>query len=417
MRATDAGESDGRHFLVMEYVEGVDLDESVRRNGPMSVRDAVEVVRQTARGPQYAHEQGLVHRDIKPSNLMLAGESPSRGAVKILDLGLARLEAETAADAETQANLTMQGSTMGTVDYMSPEQAVDTHAADARSDVYSLGCTLYFLLTGRSPYLGRTVMERLVAHREQPIPALADAANGLQSLFAKMVAKKPEERLSSMAEVVDAIAQLDPELLDATRYDSATIVSNSVVDQLTPTISTTKALTDPQTAESPTATPPRTVSKRTKLAIWSTAATLMVAGIIYFAFDKSRWTVETTGDGVEVSTDDGSVVARDKQTGTTVKVDKDGNATVAAKGNRNTVKIGDNEFEITRDGKVILKGVEGTQIPAPDGRQDARQSRIRRRRRQLRVALQRQRRLRPTPRDLRRIRREADHNRSLGRCR
>ena len=131
VRATDAGEADGTHFLVMEYVEGEDLGEILERYGPLGLPEACEVIRQAASGLQHAHEHGLVHRDIKPSNLMLT----AKGDVKLLDLGLALLDAEEDAPRE----LTHTGNIMGTVDYISPEQIRDTHNVDIRTDLYSLG--------------------------------------------------------------------------------------------------------------------------------------------------------------------------------------------------------------------------------------------------------------------------------------
>src|SRR5688500_3755381 len=138
----------------MEYVEGDDLANVVKRKGPLAIEQAVDYIVQAARGLAYAHGQGITHRDIKPANLLL----DQNGIVKILDLGIARVERS---DDDSLEELTRTGSLMGTVDYMSPEQALNTKLADARSDVYSLGCTLFFLLTGSRMYEGDTVMARL----------------------------------------------------------------------------------------------------------------------------------------------------------------------------------------------------------------------------------------------------------------
>ena len=151
VRAMDAGEVDDTHFLVMEYVPGIDLSDLSRRIGPMQIADACELVRQAAVGLQEAHEHGMVHRDIKPSNLILAQprrrqEMPS---VKILDLGLALLSEALSPD---QQGLTTTGQMMGTLDYMAPEQGGDSHQVDIRADVYSLGATLYKLLCGEAPF-------------------------------------------------------------------------------------------------------------------------------------------------------------------------------------------------------------------------------------------------------------------------
>jgi hypothetical protein len=201
VQAYDADEVRGTHFLVLEYVPGTDLDSLVKKQGPLPVDQALNCLLQAARGLEYAHQQGVIHRDIKPSNLLL----DEQGQVKVLDMGLARLMGEgDAAD-----GLTGSGTVMGTVDYMAPEQAENTHTAGAPADIYSLGCTLHFLLTGRPVYTGEHMMQRLLAHRDQPIPSLRDlrpeVPADIDAMFRRMIAKSPQERYSSMSEVIAAL--------------------------------------------------------------------------------------------------------------------------------------------------------------------------------------------------------------------
>lgn len=202
--AHDADEAEGWHFLVLEHVEGTDLKSLVRRAGPIPADQAINYVLQAARGLQCAHEQGIIHRDVKPSNLIL----DQSGTVKVLDLGLARLEALDTG-VEERSDLTGSGVLMGTVDYMAPEQADNCRNADARSDVYSLGCTLHYLLTGQPLFTGGSILQRAQAHSQRAIPSLRaccpDVSNRQAEAFAKMVAKNPDDRFQSMVEVIHAL--------------------------------------------------------------------------------------------------------------------------------------------------------------------------------------------------------------------
>lgn len=204
VRATDAGDHDGMPFLVMELLDGADLARLTKERGPLAVAEACEALRQAALGLQHAHERGLVHRDFKPSNVMRTAD----GTVKVLDLGLARLR-----EGASEAGLTSPGVTMGTADYMAPEQALDSTAVDVRADLYSLGCTLYHLLTGAPPFAGpkhRTAAEKRLAHINEPPPDVCakrpEVPAELGSVVARLMAKRPEERYATSAEVAAVLA-------------------------------------------------------------------------------------------------------------------------------------------------------------------------------------------------------------------
>ncbi len=225
VRAIDAGEADGTHFLVMEFVAGWDLSAVSRQCGPLAIPDACELIRQAALGLQFAHERGLVHRDIKPGNLMLAvghaahsTESQLTSAasagmdvaptVKILDFGLARLS-----DLQDEGDgLTSTGQVMGTLDYMAPEQAGDSHGIDIRADIYSLGATLYKLLTGHSIFHDKhlqSTLQKLSALANQPAPPIqaqrADVPEELAAIIHRLLEKEPARRPATPAEVATAL--------------------------------------------------------------------------------------------------------------------------------------------------------------------------------------------------------------------
>jgi serine/threonine protein kinase len=202
--AYDADQVGGTHFLVMEYVDGTDLARLVKRHGPLSAGMASECIRQAALGLEHAFAQGLVHRDIKPHNLLLSRGQPP--VVKILDMGLARLQVGEG------DGLTHTGAVMGTPDFIAPEQASDSHKVDIRADLYSLGCTLYFLLCGEAPFPGGTALEKLFKHQyvaPRPIELRRpDVPPDVAAVVAKLMAKRPEERYQTPAELVAALTPL-----------------------------------------------------------------------------------------------------------------------------------------------------------------------------------------------------------------
>ena len=201
VQAHDAGEFEGTHYLVMEYVAGFDLATLVKRVGQLSIPDACEIICQAAQGLQHVHENGLVHRDIKPSNLLLSQE----GQIKVLDLGLALLHGNV------EEELTSTGQVMGTLDYLAPEQAKDTHEVDIRADIYSLGATLYKLLCKKAPFEDgySQPLKKLMAITSQPVPSVANRRPELPpelvQTIDRMLAREPDARYPTPAEVLTAL--------------------------------------------------------------------------------------------------------------------------------------------------------------------------------------------------------------------
>ncbi len=190
------------HFLVMEYVNGRSIQEVVKEDGQLSVEDTAEYIRQSALGLEHAHNAGLVHRDVKPGNLLV----DTTGCVKLLDLGLARF---ATTDEENPLTVTHDEKVLGTADYLSPEQALDSHLVDLRADIYSLGCTLYYCLTGHPPFVEGTLAQRLMWHQTKDPPPVTnerpDVPASLAGILTKMMAKKVEDRFQTMGEVALAL--------------------------------------------------------------------------------------------------------------------------------------------------------------------------------------------------------------------
>jgi serine/threonine-protein kinase len=240
----DADEIDGIPFIAMEYVEGVSLAEMVRRTGPLSVKKSCDYMRQAALGLQHAFENGFVHRDIKPSNIMVSQTKKKVGApvvkqrslvtmhdlkrlsdcdgssssdrIKILDMGLARLNESVVNASVVAAPLTAMGAMVGTPDYVAPEQARDSSKVDIRADLYSLGCTFYFILSGRVPFPGGTALEKVVKHQcdvATPLKTIRrDIPQKVVDIVERLLAKNPEDRFQTPNEVANAITRylVDP---------------------------------------------------------------------------------------------------------------------------------------------------------------------------------------------------------------
>jgi tRNA A-37 threonylcarbamoyl transferase component Bud32/anti-sigma factor RsiW len=277
--AYDADQAGDTHFLVMEFVEGTSLAEKVQRDGPLPVAQACAYVRQAALGLQHAFERGMVHRDIKPHNLML---TPS-GQVKVLDFGLARFVRETtseASDASGQAGkaprgvLTETGSLMGTADYIAPEQVSDPSGADIRADIYSLGCTLYYLLAGHAPFPEGTALDKLTAHCEQvprPLTSLRhDVPPALRRALERMMAKSANQRYQTPAEVALALA--------------------------------------------PFAAPPRRLLRRLLLATAAGLLAVLAGTVIHVLTDNGEFVLETADDSIAVMVNQKGVKVRDTAT-------------------------------------------------------------------------------------------------------
>lgn len=213
IRTHDAACAGNSHYFTMEHVDGTDLGKVVQHSGALPIAEACDYVRQVAAGLQYAHTMGLVHRDIKPANLFLiippGHDSPAPGVswkrpadpvIKILDWGLARLQSPQG-EGDPFASCSVnreEGMLIGTADYIAPEQARDPRLVDIRADIYSLGCTFYYLLTGQPPFPGTSLMQKLLQHQEEEPAAIQtlrpEVPEELAAIVRKMLAKQPEQR-------------------------------------------------------------------------------------------------------------------------------------------------------------------------------------------------------------------------------
>ena len=278
----EAERLDRTQLLVMEFVEGVNLSELVSQRGLLPVAESCELIRQAAVGLQHVHEQHLVHRDIKPANLLV---SPA-GVVKILDLGLATLKTGA-----TDGELTTDRQFLGTVDYAAPEQWESSHDVDIRADIYSLGCTLYYLLVGQSPFPSskyNTSIQQMSAHSQAPRPPVRelrpDVPESVAAVVARMLAKNADERFASPAEVAAALQPFVEgcDLAEFVRTARRTTTSRLDLSQIGST-SPSKSLSD--------AAPPTKFSRRTLVAgagMLTAAVLMMVLATVFRGRDAER---------------------------------------------------------------------------------------------------------------------------------
>lgn len=359
VQAHDAGEHEGRHYLVMEYVEGCDLSDVIKRCSPLSVADACLLISQAAEGLQYAHEHGFVHRDIKPSNLMLAVTGSKTGVsviVKILDLGLARAldQQPDAAGAAPTAELTTAGQAMGTLDYMAPEQGGDAHQVDIRADIYSLGATLYKLLTGDAPYAEhahKPPMQRLMAIAHHEPPAIRTKRRvipeKLAAIVHRMLAKPPERRFATPAEVVQALAPF------CAGADLAALIVPTEATQVL------QGKTQPSTSLA-TAAATSGTARRARLTWAGIAASLAVAAAIVIS--TRNGTVEVTApDGGELPQDVKVVVTRGGDEVELLQADNQWSAKVVngeyqaeLRSGQDRFEMADSKLTVTRMGRSLV---------------------------------------------------------------
>lgn len=227
--AYDAEQVGSAHILIMEFVVGESLSETIKRKGKLPVTHACNYALQIAQGLKHAHEQGMIHRDIKPQNLM---KTP-KGIIKILDFGLARIGELN----DDEGQLTSTGVMMGTADYIAPEQARNARDADIRSDLYSLGCTFYSMLAGEAPFKkARTRVDKVLAHCSESFPSIqdirSDVPDQVAQMIYKLVAKDPAERYQNPQELIDDLLPFaKPKSSPSTADPSATMANVSAVDE------------------------------------------------------------------------------------------------------------------------------------------------------------------------------------------
>ncbi len=359
VRATDAGEHDGRHFLVMEYIDGIDLGQLVQNIGVLPVAAACAIICEVAQGLQHAHDHGLIHRDIKPRNIMLT----KRGEVKILDLGLARF-VEQATDSDREVTTT--GQVMGSIDYMAPEQGDETQVVDIRADIYAMGATLYKLLTGSTPLSNgnqsRSVMQKLSALVTQTPPCVREkrpeVAPKLASLVSSLLAKDPSERPPTATAVRDLLTPF------AINADVRQLINAPLADA-------SNDLSFPRTSARESAPNHQTISPtasvsgdRNRMKIFvSIAAGLAAAAILFglFTFETPKGLVEIElAEGVEAESvtiglmkNGKEVEIADKSHGWLVQI-KNGEYDVKLLDSTDKFEVSENTITVSRDNRAIV---------------------------------------------------------------
>lgn len=356
VRATDAGEDDGQHFLAMEFVDGFDVSELVDRHGPLSIPDACEIIRQAAIGLQHVHEQQLVHRDIKPSNLMVT----ENGHVKILDLGLALL----ADQHEGLGELTTVGQMMGTVDYMAPEQCDDSHDVDIRADIYSLGATLFKMVVGTAPYATserRSPLSRIRALATEDVPRLTECLPNADTAFCSMVdrmlSRQPGDRFETPGEVADTLQRFT-EGHDLKQAITVAADAPAPVRTLPP--APQRQLPAPSAASPAVGSSSRPPTKTMGIARLLIPAVILAATAVFvfrLQTDKGELIVECNVPNVEVQLlRDGEVHKElSIRQGTTSVSVFSGNYEIRIPGEADSIEVSTDRFKISRGSRLIAR--------------------------------------------------------------
>jgi eukaryotic-like serine/threonine-protein kinase len=350
--AFDAHESKGIHYLVMSYVNGSDLSQTVRKQGPLSVTKTVDCVMQAATGLEHAHQQGIAHRDVKPANLLL----DKQGTLKILDMGLARIDTADPEHGKTVTHeLTQAGTMMGTVDYIAPEQAMDTRDADGRSDIYSLGCTLYYLLTGSPIYAEDTIMKTVMAHQQNTIPSLRrdrdDVPEELNAVYEKMVAKKPADRYQSMIDVITALEAIVIDERQEAEVRKPVVPEPQALHETATFIDTGRDVVEPQPAAG-SSQPPKRRRPLIAAGLWGFGGLLLLAGILI--------TIQTPDGDIVIESNiaDFEVFVDSKKVVTITDPKDKGKITVEVKPGAKVLSVSKDGFEADVK-EFTLKSVKG----------------------------------------------------------